>query len=182
MRKFLLLSICFCVVGFSVLSQELKDPNYYYALPNVSQDAKDCYAQLFDINNSPKSFSILDSMFTQNKDTQPFYIYLACTMLPKADGELRTQLNIVCRHLTEQDPDAVANVLYSKSKLMRSSYRSAWGHRVGVEIRLTCETDPTICFKRSRSRALQNCADDNKDKLEAIYNLIRQDMSLHSQR
>ncbi|MCB0699717.1 MAG: hypothetical protein H6551_08455 [Chitinophagales bacterium] len=182
MLKRVLFTVCFCLSLLQGYAQELRDPNYYYALSAVSQDAKDCYAKLFDINSSARAFSILDSMFTVNKATQPFYIYLACTMLPEATGELRAQLNIVCRHLIEQDPTALTNVLFSKNSLVKSRYRQYWAHRVGVEIRVTCESDPLDCFKRSRNRALSNCNEASKDRLELLYNMIRQEMNLYRQR
>ncbi len=162
-------------------AQPLKDPAFYYAHPAVSQDAKDLYSKVFDVNSSPKSYSILDSAFTQNDDTRPFYIYLVCVMLSKAEGELRAELNIICRYLAEQRPDDLTDVLFSRSSLISSSFKEEWAHRVSVELRITCSTDPMFCFKKSRNEALSNCDVAHKSKLELLYNYVRRDMKLFQQ-
>lgn len=162
-------------------AQPLKDPAYYYAHKALSQDARDMYAKTFDINTSPKSYSIIDSTFTQNDETRPFYIYLVCTMLDKAEGELRAELNVICRYLIEQRPNDLTDVLFSSFSLVKSSYKEEWAHRVGVELRITCGSDPMFCFKKSRNDALSSCDAAHKSKLELMYNYIRRDMKLFQQ-
>lgn len=182
MRLLLLLMFILIAWPREGVGQQFREPDYYYASPQVSQDAKDCYAKLFDINNSPKTYSILDSAFTKNDDTRPFYIYLICSMLESANGDLREQMNIICRHLLEQKPNAVTAVLFSKQSIVTDKMKENWAHRVGVEIRITCDDDLMNCFKKSRTRALSHCDIRHKAELENMYNYIRKDMNLFQQR
>lgn len=178
----IIVSVIFCVFfGACVHAQGLRSFDYYFSHAAVSADAKEYYAGLFDINASGKTYSILDSAFTGNNDTRPFYIYLVCRMLPEAEPELLKEINIVCRYLTEHHPSDVASVLFAGKNYVDDKYKGLWVHRVGVEIRVTCNNDLLTCFKDSRNRALQNFKEGSKNRLEALYNLIRRDMNLFQQ-
>lgn len=173
-----LMMVCFCV---SVNAQKLQNFDYYFAHPDVSQDAKEYYANMFDLNSSNKTYSILDSAFTDNNDTRPFYVYLICKMLPEASPELLKEINIVCRFLTEERPGDVTAVLFAGSNFVKQQYRHLWAHRLGVEIRVTCGEDLMQCFKKSRTTALEHFNADNKSRLEAVYNMTRKELNLFQQ-
>lgn len=172
----------FLLMSFSVSAQELKDFNFYYAHPKVSADAKDAYARLFDINASERSYSIIDSAFTKNDETRLFYIYLIAQMLPQAEGDLRATLNIITRNLMERYPASVLAVLFVSNDRNIVQLREQWAHRMGVEIRITCESAPVNCFKKSRTTALANCNTQKKQQLEILYNMVRNDMNISFQR
>lgn len=180
MQKIIVVIFCL-VTSVCVHAQGLRSFDYYFSHSGVSTDAKEYHARLFDVNASGKTYSILDSAFTENNDTRPFYIYLVCRMLGEAEPELLKEINIVCRYLTEHHPGDVTSVLFAGKNYVDDKYKGMWAHRVGVEMRVTCNNDLLSCLKSSRSMALQNFNGENKNRLEALYNFIRRDLNLFQQ-
>lgn len=175
----ILLLSCINVCAFA---QGLRSFDYYFGHPSVSQGAKEYYANMFDVNASNKTYSILDSAFTENNDTRHFYIYLICKMLPEASPQLLKEINVVCKYLIENHPGDVTDVLFAGKSYVSDRYKILWAHRVAVELRVTCNAELLSCFKESRNNALQHFHGSEKPRLEALYNLVRRDMNLFQQR
>lgn len=176
-----ILVLVFCICCFCGYSQSMQSISYYTTHPDISQEAKDYYARLFNANNSDKIYGIMDSIFTDNSDTRPFYIFLACRMITEANGDLLSELNIICRHLAELFPVSLASVLFADKAVIDDKYKELWAKRMSVEIRITCDSDLMSCFKKSRSTALQNCNEQYKNKMEVLYNMVRKDLNLFQQ-
>ncbi len=179
-RTFFVFMFSFC--SFCGFSQGFKNFDYYYAHAQVSMEAKEYYARLFDINSSNKAYSILDSTFTTNDETRPFYIYLAGRMLTEAKGDLLVELNIICRHIAESYPSSLIPVLYAGRNYISDNVKFLWAARMATEIRVTCDNDLMACFKKSRSNALRHCDAQYKNRLEVLYNTVRKDLNLFQQR
>lgn len=177
-----LLVFMFCFCGFCGFSQGLQNFDFYYAHPAVSQDAKEYYARLFNINTNNKAYSIMDSAYTNNDETRPFYVYLVCRMLKEAEGDLLTELNIICRQIAELYPSTLIPVIFAGENYVDEDIKDLWANRMAVEVRVTCNNDLMFCFKKSRRLALQNCDSRYKGKLEILYNTVRKDLNLFQQR
>ncbi|MCB0696217.1 MAG: hypothetical protein KDC07_02565 [Chitinophagaceae bacterium] len=176
------LVLCFTFMAYCGSAQGLQNFDFYYGHSQVSQEAKEYYAHLFDVNSSNKAYSILDSVFTQNDETRPFYIFLICRMLKEARGEMLIELNIICRHAAEMYPNSLIPVLYAGKNYVDEDVKDLWASRMATEIRVTCNGELMNCFKDSRSTALQHCDTYNKGRLESLYNFIRKDLNLFQQR
>lgn len=172
--------IVFFSSGLLVQAQGLQSFNYYLSHPQVSQDAKDYYAGQFNINTSERVYSVLDSAFTQNSITRPFYIYLISKMIPEAENSLLAEINIICKYLTEKHPADLVSVLFA-DKQVDDKYKSLWAARLSIEIRIACNYDLLSCFKESRNTALENFHSTGKNRLEILYNMVRKDMNLFQQ-
>lgn len=174
----IIFAIVFFMAGYCCNAQQLQDAQYYLSHADVSQDAKDYYRQGFVAADAQKAYSVLDSIFTENDSTRPFYVLLAGRMLTEANGELLAELNIVCRYVAELHPGTLVAVLFADAGKVPANYRQLWAQRMAVEIRISCTGDLVKCFKQSRSAALQHCTEDSKGRLEVLYNLIRKDLNL----
>lgn len=172
--------LIFVFGGYCATAQYLQQPERYLSHPEVSQDARDYYSRVISITDS-RVYSILDSIFTDNDSTRPFYTYLVCRMLTEADEKLLIELNIVCRYMTEYYPSTLLSVLFAQNSSITDKHRELWAHRIAVELRITCANDLMNCFKTSRMSALEHCALIYKSKLELMYNLVRKDLNLFQQ-
>jgi len=182
MIKKTLLAFLLSVCSFCAFSQGLQNFDFYYGHPLVSLEAKEYYARQFDVNSNNKAYSILDSTFTNNDETRPFYIYLACRMLTEARGDLLAELNIICRQIAEIFPSSLVAVLYAGRNYINDNAKHFWAARMATEIRITCNADLMVCFKDSRSTSVKNCDPQYKNRLEVLYNLVRKDLNLFQQR
>lgn len=176
-----LLVILCCTCSSFLFAQELKNFDFYYSHPQVSQEAKEYYAGLFSVNNSEKAYSVMDSVFTQNDETRPFYIYLVCKMLGEADENMLAELSIICRYVVELQPSALVTVLYAGRNFVEDKYKDIWAKRISTELRVTCDKELMDCFKQSRTIAIQACAEEHKPRLEVLYNMVRKDLNLLQQ-
>lgn len=177
-RVFLVLILT--VSSYCVSAQYMQRPDFYISNPDVSLDAKDYYSGVFSANDA-RAYSILDSVFTENATTRPFYIFLACRMLTEADGDLLAELNIICRYIAELYPSSLVSVLFAKEVSNTNNYKDLWAQRIAVEVRISCSADLMQCFKRSRILALQNCELQYKNKIEVLYNMVRKELNLFQQ-
>ncbi len=178
MNRRLFYTLIISLICYKASSQPFKYVSYYLQHQQVSQDAIDFYTGDLTVSEPDRAISIVDSLFTKNDDTRPFYILLTSRMLSQAKGDLRRQLNISCRHFAEQNPGALAQFLFTKHYMVLKSYRQQWAYRIAVDIRLICSGDIFDCFKASRNIAISNCEEDNKQKMEVLYNYIRKELNL----
>lgn len=167
----------FCGCDFCGYAQELQPPQFYLSRADVSRDAKDYYIEGLNKTNLHKAYSVLDSVFTDNDVTRPFYILMACHMLSQAEGELLEELKIISRFTAELQPGSLGQVLFSREKAY-SGYKFQWAKAMASEIRTSCTSDLMACFRKSRSEALQHCNAGDKMHLETLYNMVRKDLNL----
>ncbi len=176
-----LLTILFCISSPFLYAQELKNFDFYYSHPQVSQEAKEYYAGMYSVNSSEKAYNVMDSAFTQNDETRPFYIYLVCKMLGEADDKMLSDLSIICRYVAEIHPTTLMAVLYAGRNYVEDKYKTIWAKRISTEIRVACDQDLMDCFKLSRTTAIQACTETQKQRLEVLYNMVRKDLNLFQQ-
>lgn len=169
--------LIFCVCGFCGYAQGLQPPQFYLSRADVSRDAKDYYTEGLSKANIHKAYSILDSIFTDNDITRPFYILMACHMLSQAEGELLEELKIISRFTAELQPGTLGDVLFSGEKAY-GGYKFQWAKAMASEIRTSCASDLMACFRKSRSEALQHCDEADKMNLETLYNMVRKNLNL----
>lgn len=154
-------------------AQDLKQTTYYMGLPNVSKAAKDIHSGVVRPTDDAVMASIADSMFTENEDTRPFYIFLVSkTLYNTQNKSLKLMLGAACRRCLQNYPNGALELLFSKS--VKPVYKEAWAAAIANDIDGNCEgASLKDCYKQSRMLALEVCKTDNKDKLEIVYNLIR---------
>lgn len=153
-------------------------PDFFLQHTDVSQAAKDIYIEGLNSTNADKAYSVMDSVFTDNEATRPFYILVVSRMLSEADIAMKSELNIVCRYVTEYYPSALVSVLFGAKNQTNDELQEQWANSVAVEIRVNCHGDLLGCFKQSRNAALEHCPDVDKQRLELLYNMVRRDMNL----
>lgn len=181
--KWRFLHIIFLVTTcFTASSQQLNTVRFYLQHTEISEDAIEFYTGRSTVKNQEKALAVVDSMFTENNETRPFYLLLVSRMSLVAKGALNKQITMSCRHFAEQHPSDLAAFLYQKHLLMDSRFVDEWAHKISVDIRVMCDEDLLSCFKQSRNIALANCNEDYKPKIEVLYNSVRQRLNLFQQR
>lgn len=176
--KGIIIALC-CIWPAILQAQELKETVYYMGLPHVSQAAKDYHAGKFQAGDNDITYSIADSMDTENADVRPFYIYLVSKMLVTADKSFIQKMGTICRHYMQNEPNAALGLLFSKG--VKPDYRMLWARAIAEDIKLGCDGIVMHCMRTSRSLALERCTERNKDRLEIIYNMVRSNLKVAGQ-
>lgn len=176
-RKFIYMLACvLCAVVAH--AQELRPTTYYMNSPDVSQIAKDIHSGKVVASDDALVYSIADSMSTLNDSTRPFYIFLVSKMLLNSKNvKLKQTLADYCRRYIQNTPDPALLLLFSKT--VKPDYRYCWARALTDNIAITCDKTLVQCYKASRLLSLEVCRQENKDKLESIFNQVRSMLGIH---
>lgn len=166
--SFLLSSTC-------ALAQPMRELNYYLDNPEVAAAAKDIYRNNFKALDNDETHAIIDSICGRNKNTRPFYLYLASQMALTTDGRVKAMLAAECRQLTESRPDAVIEFLTTDSKDVPVGFFKRWaGLLAEAYMHDCCNGDFTDKRISNGLRAARlNCRSFNRDELTLLYNEVR---------
>jgi hypothetical protein len=146
-------------------------------LPEVSQIAKDIHSGRITPSDNAPIYTIADSMSTDNNKTRPFYIFLVSKMLLNSqDEKLKDNLGAYCRRIMQNKPDPVVTLLFSKS--VKPEYKDEWAKAIAKEIAANCDKSLIECFKSTRLLSLEVSNNANKDKVEAMFNVVRSNLNL----
>lgn len=162
----------FLLLTLKVFGQAPLSINFYLDNKYVSKTAKDFYNGNFRATDGSKTFSIIDSLKTENDLTRPFYIFLVSKIMNKADGALSESIGASCKKFIESNPDFLIDFLNSKSKLIENDFLDNWTKHVAGEFIITCEGKEKECIKKSLQKALKQVKPDNKSKLTTFYHKI----------
>lgn len=110
-----LLIIPFLLVYSGIYAQPLKPLSFYARNPKVSKEAKLFFKKIPGYQKKPGSYysdprieeltsSVLDSVFTENAETRPFYIYLMNKNSQLTDGALMMSSIIAQYKLLQTNP------------------------------------------------------------------------------
>ncbi len=85
-------------------SIEGKPIMYYLNHPKIDTYSKMYYQGQFQLSDNNPTYSILDSVLTDNPETRPFYLYNFMNALTIADGALAEYISTDCKQFIEKYP------------------------------------------------------------------------------
>lgn len=173
---FRVMRIVIIVLSFFLLldvrAQPPRDSVYYLNSRKISKAAKDYYNGKFKASDDARTFSILDSLKTNDDSTRPFYIYLASKMMKKSDGALSEELGVVCKDFIEWHPNEAIAFLYSNKTMASREFIDNWAKTIAGEFRIDCEGKEKPCVKASLNKATVKCSEKNKKYLQDLFDRI----------
>ncbi len=176
MKKFILtipalLSLVLTILLFKGYGQKSIDLSYYLKNKAISQPAKDFYYHKFPASDDEKTFSIIDSLTTDNNSTRPFYLYLVSNMLKKSDGALAESLGNSCNTFLQSHPNQILEFLYT-NRISSPEFIDLWAYAIAGEFMITCEGKENQCVTASFNKLLLKCKTDNKSLLRVFFKKI----------
>ena len=81
-----------------------KPIDYYLAHPAIGETAKLFYKGEYAIYDDAGTFSIIDSVLTENEETQFFYFHLFNEILKISDGAISEYISSVCTNYIRRRP------------------------------------------------------------------------------
>ncbi|PZF73288.1 hypothetical protein [Taibaiella soli] len=156
----------------SVKAQRLQEVSFYLGSQGVSTIAKDYYHNLFVAGDDHKSISIVDSMWTSNCNTRPFYLLLISNMLVNADGALGDTLGVYCKRFIETRPDDIIDFLYCGNPAVNRDFIQHWAYQIAGEIMADRGENPVASREKLLSVALEKCKPENRSKLEFFFSRV----------
>ncbi len=77
---------------------------YYLTNPNIDLFSKEFYKGNYQLYDNLETFGMMDSIFSINPTTQPFYFYNFCRMVEMADGAIGEPVMETCYKYIGQNP------------------------------------------------------------------------------
>ncbi|MDO7876060.1 hypothetical protein Q5H93_15050 [Hymenobacter sp. ASUV-10] len=129
---------------------------FYLRHPQIPQVAKDLYLGHAEPSDDDKTLALMDSIFTKNTVTQPFYFLTLTRTMPKADGAYSEPLGIMAKEFVEQHPSRFAAYFLTEKLLTKKDFGN-WAERVAMEFDISNEGHAASARAAWAKAQLNNC-------------------------
>lgn len=153
-----------------VTAQDKNQVDLFLKNNSISTAAKEYYQGKFKAADNAKTFSILDSISTNNAETRPFYLYLSTQIMKISDGALSEELGVRAKEYLEKHPNWA--LAFLNSKLSAASFIAVWAKTIADEINIDCEDKEQLCAKEWYENALKKTNPENKPTLKELYKQV----------
>lgn len=144
-----------------LLEMEGQDMQFYLTHPEIDSISKRYAVGEFKLSDNEATFSILDSLTTQNKETRPFYYAIFTKVMQESDGALSE----VVGSYGQKYAETFAKEFYEN--LDNEAYRSSYDNWVGfIGYEILMAIDPMKALDSFLSIQQQNC-EECSDKMKA---------------
>lgn len=162
------------LLSTGAFAQPMQDLSYYLKSREVSADAKEIYNNNFKALDNEETYAVIDSICGRNRNTRPFYLYLACNMAITADDKVRAVLAAECRQFTESHPNEVIEFLTTDRAEVPVGFYKRWAGLLAEAYAHTCHggayTDKRVSNGLRTARL--NCRSANRSELTTLYNEV----------
>ena len=151
-------------IGSKTLQEHLKDP----AIPVLY---KDIFLKKVTLYDDDKTLSLIDSLFSTDRERHPFYFTLVTTTLWWADGAFAEPLGISMKEYVENNPKQFVTYFMSEPVLTEADFKK-WADGVAMEIGIQHEHYEVEETERVESRMLGNCQDCNAEEKKMVQQFV----------
>jgi len=118
----------------------LNDPNHFYYLANIN--IKEVAHMILDNKLQPSdnyiTFSVMDSLLSQNSEDRKFYFKAFLNILEKADGALAEAVGLPATNYVEKYTTEFVQL----STTISNDQLDSWASLIGTELFLSSQDDP----------------------------------------
>ena len=149
---------------------------FYLRHPQIPQVAKDLYLGRAEPTDNDETLALMDSIFTKNTVTQPFYFLTLTRTMPKADGAYAEPLVIMAKEFAEQQPKRFTTYFLAEKLLTVKDFNN-WGECVAMEFYTSNEgreVSARAAWAKARLANCKKCSAAEKSKLREFTELVSQ--------
>ncbi|GAA4468544.1 hypothetical protein GCM10023093_26320 [Nemorincola caseinilytica] len=157
------------IAGLKGYAQPMEDIDGYLRDTRISETAKDLYKDGISSSDIDAINDIADSLCARNRETRPFYMYLACRVLTNTGGIPPGRLGKMCLKVTESDPTAVMGFLTSHHMAVERSFFTYWADALAYQFMNHCECVTVSCIATSQRKARLQCRAEAFAVLTDLY-------------
>jgi hypothetical protein len=168
------LFIAGCIVAHGASAQHFNAIDNYLNNAQVSENAKNFYNEGLSLADKAQATDILDSMYTTNNATRPFYLYLACRMTENTDRKTAKYIGKRVAAYTRCCPDNVMAFLTTGTKDVPTSYTDRWAGIIAASLpeNEACGTADKRISAMKRDARLR-CKSFYRDELDDLILKVR---------
>jgi hypothetical protein len=171
--KYLFVFVFISVQCVAQTSSKTNDPilsghpiSFYMAHKEIPQICKDVYTGVRQPSDEVDVLSLLDSIFTKNKETAPFYFLTITRTMEKADGAYAEPLGMMGKHFVETRTKQFIDYFENESLLTSHDFNE-WASTVSGEIEILSDNEEQE-FDKMKEKVKSNCASCNAKQLQRM--------------
>lgn len=131
---------------------------YYLAHPQIPVIAKELYSQKVPLAAEERILALMDSVFTANDETAPFYFLMLTKTMEKADGSFTEPLAMMAKEYVETNTAEFVDYFLNEPLLTDQNFEE-WARLVAGEIMIEAEYKEIAHLNKVTDRMKNNCMD-----------------------
>jgi hypothetical protein len=149
--------------------------SFYLAHPQVPVVAKELYTGKIPVSGDERILALLDSLFTANHETAPFYFLTITRTLEKADGAYAESLGMTAKEYVETNTSEFIGYFLNEPLLTEKDF-DEWARFVAFEIMIADENREMEGLSKFEKQAKANCpgcTEQAKQKLDDFFTRVK---------
>jgi len=141
-------------------------------IPNV---CKDLYTNKRSPSDDNDVLALLDSIFTNNNETRPFYFLTLTKTMEKADGAYAESIGIMAKNFVEKRSEEFIKYFANEPMLTKKDFEE-WAISIAGEIQISFENSENEEIQKLKNTMINNCSscnNQNKLLIDDFVNLIK---------
>ncbi len=140
---------------------------FYLEHPLISQVCKDLFVGARAPSDDADVLSVVDSLFTSNVNTQPFYFLTLTRTMGAADGAYSEALGVAGRKFVESSAHAFVS-FFKSEKMLTSGDFDEWAKLVAGEIQISAEGREAMEVEKLRTAMVAGCLKCDAEQMKLI--------------
>jgi hypothetical protein len=141
--------------------------SFYIAHKNIPQVCKDLYTGKRQPADDSDILSLMDSIFTSNKETAPFYFLTLTLTMAKADGAYSEQLGMMAKSFVETRTKEFVSYFINEPLLTTKNLYN-WASFVAGEIEIASERNEKEQLGKLKEKLKANCTGCNAKEMQLL--------------
>ncbi len=145
--------------------------SYFLKHDQIPQVCKDLFLKKRAPIDDSDILSLMDSIFTNNNDTRPFYFLTITQTMEKADGAYAEPLGMMAKSFVEKRTKDFIGLFENESLLTKRDF-DEWAMSVAGEIEIMSEGKEQLEIANVQSKMILNCSDCTDTQKKLILDFI----------
>lgn len=145
--------------------------SFYLAHPQIPSIAKDLYLQKVSVTAEGNILALMDSVFSPNNETAPFYFLVITQTMEKADGAYSEPLGMMAKEYVETNPSEFLGYFMNEPLLIDKNF-DEWARCVAGEIMIAMEGQEMAELSKVTDRMKSNCTDCSSQARQKLDDFV----------
>jgi len=145
--------------------------SFYLTHKQIPQVCKDLYNGKRQPSDEVDILSLLDSIFTSNIETKPFYFLTITKTMEKADGAYAEPLGMMGKQFVEKRTTEFVDYFINNSLLTDKDFEE-WAKTVAGEIQISADGHEKEELERLKEKMKLNCDNCNGRQNKVVINFL----------
>ena len=148
-----------------------KPISFYINHKKIPQICKDVFNNIRQPSDENDVLSLLDSVFTSNNETRPFYFLTLTRTLRKADGAYAEAVGMMGKNFVEKKTKAFVDY-FEKELMLTTADFNQWARAVAGEIEILAEGPTKQELGKLKAKMTSNCSKCGTKQINRINQFV----------